>query len=245
LYVDGDTDTHQFRLAFEHLLKESLSPEESRELILTTSRQVAHLSAEGPRQHLPAGENCTVLLTDVVGFGAHHRNDHDRLIIRQASLGMMRSSLGLLWETSISGDRGDGLLIVVPPVIPTADVLGRLHRDLPGELRMHNRTYSEPVRIRLRVAVNVGPVKSDALGMSGQAIISAARLLDAPAIKEAMASTGASLGIIVSDFVYETAIKHAEGWADPDKYEAVQANVKESSIPAWMELIDPGSVNGI
>lgn len=40
LYVDGDTDTHQFRLAFNHLVEESLSPEESRELILTTSRQL-------------------------------------------------------------------------------------------------------------------------------------------------------------------------------------------------------------
>ncbi len=40
LYVDGDTDTHQFRLAFDHLAEESLSPEESREQILTTSGQV-------------------------------------------------------------------------------------------------------------------------------------------------------------------------------------------------------------
>ena len=36
LYVEGDTDTYQFRLAFHHLSDESLSPPESRELILTT-----------------------------------------------------------------------------------------------------------------------------------------------------------------------------------------------------------------
>jgi transcriptional regulator with XRE-family HTH domain len=40
LYVEGDTDTHQFRLAFNHLAKECLSPSESRELILTTSSEV-------------------------------------------------------------------------------------------------------------------------------------------------------------------------------------------------------------
>jgi transcriptional regulator with XRE-family HTH domain len=40
LYVEGDTDTHTFELAFKHLEKESLSPSDSRELILTTSRQV-------------------------------------------------------------------------------------------------------------------------------------------------------------------------------------------------------------
>ncbi len=37
LYVEGDTDTHTFRLAFDHLAEESLSPAESRELILATS----------------------------------------------------------------------------------------------------------------------------------------------------------------------------------------------------------------
>jgi hypothetical protein len=40
LYVEGDTDTHQFTLAFNRLAEESFSPQESRELILTTSRQV-------------------------------------------------------------------------------------------------------------------------------------------------------------------------------------------------------------
>jgi transcriptional regulator with XRE-family HTH domain len=40
LYVEGDTDTHQFRLAFDHLAEESLSPLESRELLLTTARKV-------------------------------------------------------------------------------------------------------------------------------------------------------------------------------------------------------------
>jgi hypothetical protein len=44
LYVEGDTDTHQFRLAFEHLSEECLSHSESRDLILTTSSEVWHKS---------------------------------------------------------------------------------------------------------------------------------------------------------------------------------------------------------
>ena len=40
LHVEGDTDTYQFRLAFNHLAEESLSPQGSRDLILTTSRQL-------------------------------------------------------------------------------------------------------------------------------------------------------------------------------------------------------------
>jgi len=40
LHVEGDTDTYQFRLAFNHLAEESLSPQESQDLILTVSEQV-------------------------------------------------------------------------------------------------------------------------------------------------------------------------------------------------------------
>ena len=39
LYVEGDTDTHTFKLAFDHLAEESLPPAESRELILATAMQ--------------------------------------------------------------------------------------------------------------------------------------------------------------------------------------------------------------
>jgi class 3 adenylate cyclase len=192
---------------------------------------------EGPRQRLLAGENCTILLTDVVGFGALSRSDEDRRIIRLGSQDMMRSSLGRVWTECLSEDRGDGLLLVVPPHIPTARVMTLLHRELPGKLQRHNRTYSELARIRLRVAINVGPVMSDAVGISGEAIIRAARLIDAPVIKEAMTATGATLGIIASEFVYETAIRHAE-WIDVNDYNLVKVNVKESRIPGWMRLID-------
>jgi hypothetical protein len=40
LYVEGDTDTNTFELAFKHLEEEALSPSDSRELILTTSRKM-------------------------------------------------------------------------------------------------------------------------------------------------------------------------------------------------------------
>jgi transcriptional regulator with XRE-family HTH domain len=45
LYVEGETDTHEFKLAFERLAQDALGPEESREFILRIARQWA-LSAE-------------------------------------------------------------------------------------------------------------------------------------------------------------------------------------------------------
>lgn len=191
-----------------------------------------------PSRQPLAGENCTVLRTDVVGFGALNRTDWDRRIVRQGSLEMMRASLRPLWESCLPEDRGDGLLIVARPEIPTARIVARLHRELPGELSRHNRTYSEHARIQLRVSVDVGPVVGDEVGLSGDSLIRTARLIDAPAFKEAMAATGAVLGIIVSAFVYETAVRQPDGWIGPGEYTSVEANVKESSIAAWMRLID-------
>lgn len=193
-------------------------------------------SVESRRQQL-SGENCTVLLTDVVGFGGAHRNDRDRRIVRRGALEIMQISLGSLWDECIPEDRGDGHLIVVPPIVPTARIIERLHRELPAELRMHNHTYGEPARIQLRVAVNVGPVTGDAFGMEGDAINRTARLIEARPLKAAMASTGASLGIIASKFVYDTAIKDEE-LASVGAYKMVKVKVKEYNDAAWLRLID-------
>ena len=48
LYVEGDTETYQFRLAFNHLTEECLSPSESQELILTTCKAVVKYSRAMP-----------------------------------------------------------------------------------------------------------------------------------------------------------------------------------------------------
>ncbi|HEX3965628.1 MAG TPA: helix-turn-helix transcriptional regulator [Trebonia sp.] len=42
LYIEGDADTHKFRLAFRHLAGQALSPADSRELILATSEDLWH-----------------------------------------------------------------------------------------------------------------------------------------------------------------------------------------------------------
>lgn len=46
LYVEGETDSYAFRRAFEHLAQEALGPDESREFILRTARQLWALAAE-------------------------------------------------------------------------------------------------------------------------------------------------------------------------------------------------------
>jgi transcriptional regulator with XRE-family HTH domain len=58
VYVEGETDTYEFRLAFEHIARESIDPEESLEFIVRAARQL---------WTLPAGHNsiwCAIAGTD-------------------------------------------------------------------------------------------------------------------------------------------------------------------------------------
>lgn len=186
-----------------------------------------------------SGQNCTILLTDVIAFGSPARNDEDRRTIREALFGMTRMMLQGIPDVR-SDDRGDGLLTIVPPGIPTANVMERLVEQLLPALTRNNSVARDSARFQLRAAVSVGPVTSDSMGISGEAIIIAARLVDAPIFKEAVVETAADLGIIVSSFVYETVIRHNRSLAD---YYPVQVSVKSFSNPAWVRLFTTSLVS--
>jgi hypothetical protein len=149
----------------------------------------ASFSSAGPAAPRPQawnGENCTIILSDVVGFGAHYRTDDHRRVIRESLWDMTRTSLRGLGGVCSWEDRGDGLLTIVPPNVPTSLVITHLYKELPAAIEEHNRTHDVPARIRLRVAVNVGPVTTDTVGVSGEAIIVTARMVEAPTFKDEM-----------------------------------------------------------
>lgn len=181
------------------------------------------------------GENCTVLLSDVVGFGARHRNDADRRIVREALFAMTDAALRDIPGVR-SEDRGDGILTVIPPTVPTARVMSEVLGKLPVALEQHNVNQPESARFQLRLAISVGPVVSDAMGVSGEAIIIAARLVEAPCLKEALATSKANLGVTVSPFVYEAVIRHIGNSREMASYSQIMVEVKESATAAWMKL---------
>ena len=146
--------------------------------------------------------NCSILFTDVAGFGNPLRLDPDREVVRAALYEILRSSFeasGVPWGGCYYEDRGDGAVIVVPPTISTLRVVDPLIPELAARLRQYNRRASEVVLIQLRAALHVGPVGTDAEGLTGQAVISTARILDAPVVKERLADARADLVFAVSD----------------------------------------------
>ncbi|MGI5169268.1 cyclic nucleotide-binding domain-containing protein [Spirillospora sp. CA-253888] len=186
-----------------------------------------------------AGRMCTILFTDIVGFGASHWSDDDRLNVRRAMYDLLRRAMedsGVPWDALHREDRGDGALLVLPPDAPTGTAVDPMLARLAEGLRRHNREAAGSQRFRIRVALHVGPVVLDDHGVSGWSIIQAARLLDAPAFREALARTRADLGFITSDFVYETVVMALRQGPDPSRFQHVAHRVKESRVSGWMHL---------
>jgi CRP-like cAMP-binding protein len=193
------------------------------------------------------GQNCTIFFVDVASFSGRGRIDPDRLVIRSALYAMLRDAFdasGVGWSDCHHEDRGDGVLVIVPPGTPTSLLADPLAARLADSLASHNSVADEPAKIQLRMALHVGPVVSDAEGVSGESIIQAARILEAPMLKRELARTGADLGIIVSSFVHETVIKHLRTRENQrsQTYQRVRVKVKESSLMAWMSLAGPASL---
>ena len=191
------------------------------------------------------GQNCTIVLIDIVNFGASTRNDGDRRRIREALYVISQSLFeNPDWQHDYyQEDRGDGILLVVPPRVPTNSIVDRILCNLVTVLRRHNSTAALATRIQMRIALHVGPVVSDAHGVDGLAIIHAARLLDAPILRHHVAETRADLGFITSEFVYDTIIQPNPGYVDPAVYQQLRCQVKDQDLNAWMYLArTPGEI---
>jgi class 3 adenylate cyclase len=190
--------------------------------------------------HSWAGQNCSILFADIAAFGALSRNDGDRQIMRSVLYQVLRDaaeSSGVAWEVCYREDRGDGALLVVPPQVPTSSIVDPYVAHLAAALRRYNRRVSDALRMQLRLALDVGPVTPDSEGVSGESVIGAARLLDAPPLKKQLAASGADLGFIASTFVYETVIKHGFGDVDPTGYRRTRFRSKDTkAVVAWIFL---------
>jgi CRP-like cAMP-binding protein len=183
--------------------------------------------------------NCSIVFTDVAGFSDPVRNDGDRDVVRAAMYEILRSAFeasGVPWAACYREDRGDGAVIVVPPTISAHRVVDPLMPELADRLRQYNRRASEVVRIQLRVALHAGPVGRDAEGLTGQAVISAARIVDAPVIKARLAAEQADLIFAASDYVYDHVVRNCDGRVDPTAFEHMECQVKESHVSAWVHL---------
>jgi hypothetical protein len=191
-------------------------------------------------------QHCLLFAVDVAGFG--RRDDEVQLNIRTALYRVLIAAFragGIAWENCHHEDRGDGVLVIVPLHMPTVVVFDPLLPRLEAGLRRHNRLSCAVAQIRLRVAVHVGEVHRDRHGVAGTAVNHLFRLLDAPAVRAALAASRGELTLIVSHYVYDSVLRHAGARVALTAYRPVDVAVKETRTPAWVQTSSPRPVEDL
>lgn len=184
----------------------------------------------------PTAVHHTIVVTDTENFTDPARTNLDQLAIRHGLYKVIRRAFvraRIDWSTCTTEDRGDGVLILIPPDMPKVRLAIGMLAQLGTALVKHNGSCSDRTRIRLRVAVHAGEVHRDSHGVAGRAINHAFRLVNSPAGKAALESCAEPLAIIASDWFYDEVLSHYPA-AEPHSYRRIPA------MSGWIRL--PGLV---
>jgi hypothetical protein len=184
-----------------------------------------------------------LIAVDVVDFGSR-RSVQVQKYLRARLYELVETSLknsDVDFRRCYQEDRGDGLLLAVPPTIPTERLIHPFVEYVRAGLRMHNSVSNELAKIRLRVALHSAETWADPHGLVGDSVIHLFRLLDAPSFKQVVHSSGAYLAVIASNTVYDEIISHAPGLIDPDDYAMLPVEHKELSGTGWVRLVGRGA----
>jgi class 3 adenylate cyclase len=179
-----------------------------------------------------------ILVVDVEGFGDRRRTNAHQLVVRQSLYAILRQAFdkaGVTWTECDHEDRGDGVLVLVPPSIAKTALVELLPTQLVMALRAHNRLHCQEEQIRLRMSVHAGEIHYDDHGVVGRAVNLAFRLLDARVLRETLAGSPHPLAIVASSWFFDEVIWHSK-MAAPDTYHQVQVWSKETNVLAWIRI---------
>ena len=154
----------------------------------------------------------TIVVVDVEGFGDQRRTNPHQVAVHDGLYRAMRDvfgQAGISWDDCRREDRGDGVFILVPAEVPKGLLVEALPSALVAALRVHNGAHPGPERIWLRMALHAGEVRYDDHGVTAAAVTLAFRLLDAGALKAALASSPGVLAVIALSWFFEEVVRHS------------------------------------
>lgn len=182
----------------------------------------------------------TILVVDVERFCDPARSNLDRLVVRDGvytALTQAFLAMGVYWSECYSEDRGDGVLVAIPPSVAKSVVVETLPKHLSSFLLAHNRTHDSACRIRLRMALHAGEVTYDDHGLVGRAVDQTFRLVEAAELKTALARSGAVLAVITSSWFFEEVVWNCRTQLRT-AFRRIRVAVKETDTTAWMCVPD-------
>lgn len=133
---------------------------------------------------------------------------------------------------------GDLVRVITPAGTDKALLLYPMLHNLSTRLRVHNRTAGPVGTVRVRAAVHAGTVHVDEGEVVGGALELLTRLLDAPPLKAALAGAPppVTVAVLVSEHVYDDAVRHGHRGIDPATFGRRRFTVKETTATGWLQL---------
>ena len=186
----------------------------------------------------------TILVFDIEQSNHPMRTNRDRVVIHEAMYAVVRTVLGR--AKYYHEDRGDGVLVLVPPEVPKGRLVSNLLARLEAALTRHNTamdrqnaTRAAATQVRLRVAVHAGEVTFDGHGVVGAAVDHTFRLADAPPLKSALAASTGVCALITSAWFFDEVVRHLPD-AHPELFRHIETQVKETLVSAYVRV--PGEI---
>ena len=186
----------------------------------------------------------TILVFDIEQSNNPLRTNHDRVVIREAMYAAVRAVLKRL--KYYHEDRGDGVLVLVPPEVPKGRLVSNLLTRLEAALLHHNAAMEHQdaaraaaTQVRLRVALHAGEVAFDSHGVVGAAVDHTFRLAEAPPLKSALATSTGVCALICSTWFFDEVIYHHPD-AHPELYRPIETEVKATPLSAYIRV--PGEI---
>ncbi|KOX34874.1 hypothetical protein ADK67_02560 [Saccharothrix sp. NRRL B-16348] len=192
------------------------------------------MEVSGPALHR------AIVAVDVEGFGDPRRTLPHQLGTRAGLYRVVERAVraaGVRWEDCYREDRGDSVFVLVPPQVPKGPLVEVVPGALAEALRDHNATSPPEQRARLRLVVHAGEVAFDGHGVTSTSLTTAFRLLDAPALRQALAESPGVLALMVSDWVFQEVVRHS-AVLDPATFRPAAVVVKQTRDTAWIALPD-------
>lgn len=181
------------------------------------------------------GRICGLFAVDIVAFNSRQRDDDIQLYVHKSLYEMLQAAFDrsdVPWFSCAREDRGDGVLVVVPPAIPVTGIVTVPDR-LRALVRRHNHVSSDAARVQLRVAMHIGPIHHDGHGFVGHDVSLLFRLLDARALRRMLSESGAEVAFIASDDIYKHVIHRQPSLIDLAQFQRLHVRAKETNTYAW------------
>jgi hypothetical protein len=184
----------------------------------------------------PDGQICAMLAVDIAGFTRPDRDDDIRGYLHEELYGFLHKALddsGIPWAECHREDRGDGALIVVPPGVSPKGIIDPFPERLRALVRRHNHVSRSTAGIQLRAAAHIGMVVHDGNGFVGTDVNLLFRMLDARALRRALAASDGELAMVVSSYVFHNLVCRYPSLISPDAFQEVRFQVKRTRARAW------------